>query len=211
MSIEHETLNEMLKKSRLYSVGNWIWILDVDEFYPKSAYRKIKSAIKSNNYDYITVEEKLFFINMQHFLKGSHAKLFKIRPLHMLPFYRFKPVQHWSGKFRKNYILSQEDGMFHYSLLTNPHIRKVRWENEYPDSKQTRWLDKIYRNYDLDNEDYWIEKNFKLSGIKSPWFSEEFQPDENGRLFKYEGQHPKFIEETELPKIPDFRKKYRFE
>jgi len=205
-----DILNGMLKKSRLYSVGNWIWILDVDEFYSESAYKEIKSAIKSNNYNYITVEGKFFLINMQRFLKGSHDRLFKIRPLHILPWYRFKPVQHWSGKFRKVYTLPQEDGIFHYSMLTDLHIRKARWEDVYPDSKQIRWLNKIYRDYDLDSENYWIEKNFELSGIRSCWFNKDFQPDENGRLFKYEGKHPKFIEETELPKIPDFRKKYGF-
>jgi len=92
-------------------------------------------------------------------------------------------------------------------------MRRVQWENEYKDkdqTKKTNWLDLIYRNYDLNNEEYWIQKNFKLTGVKSPWFDHNFLPDHNGRLFPYTGKHPKFIEETGLPEISDFRQRYNF-
>jgi len=37
-----------------------------------------------------------------------------------------------------------------------------------------------------------------------------FQSNIEGKLFKYNGKHPKFIENSNLTKIEDFRKHYGF-
>jgi len=208
-----EALNRMLQTSPLHAVGNWIWILDVDEFYTERAYKEIKSAIASNKYNWIGAKTKVFFINMQRYLKTADSwhywRLIKIEDME----YRFKPAQNWSQMLDRPLLLSEENEMFHYSLLTNMDIRRAWWRIEsapgITNLRKINWLKEIYLKYDLKNEDYWVIENLKLNGIKSPWLSVGWVPDENGKLLKYEGRHPKFIEETELPKIGDFRKHYK--
>ncbi len=106
--------------------------------------------------------------------------------------------------------------MYHYGMLTNPWAKMEFWSTEYPGKDQTnkiRWLDEIYRNYDLTDQETWVEENDKLCGIYSPWFSDSFQPAMDGTLYKYDdlsfGRHPKFIGE-DLIYTDDFRKKYHF-
>ena len=72
-----------------------------------------------------------------------------------------------------------------------------------------KWLNEIYQNFDLENEDLWLQNNLKLSGSRShmPTLN-AFHGDENNYLYRYDGKHPSFIEETGLPKIHDFRKFY---
>ena len=38
-------LNKMLEESSCFAIDNWVWILDVDEFYPEGSFREIKEAI----------------------------------------------------------------------------------------------------------------------------------------------------------------------
>lgn len=207
-----EVLNHMLETSPLHAVGNWIWILDSDEFYAEGAYKEIKSAIASNQYNWIGARTKVFLINMQHYLKTvdfwHYWRLIKIEDTG----YRFKPAQNWSQKLSHPHLLSGKNEMFHYSLLTNMDIRRAWWRIELAPGpthpRKINWLDEIYLKYDLENEDYWVNENLKLNGIKSPWPIVGWLPDEEGRLLKYEGRHPKFIEETNLTKIKDFRKCY---
>jgi len=208
-----ETLNHMLQTSALHAVGNWIWVLDVDEFYTESAYREIKLAIASGRYNWIGARTKVFLINMQHYLETAdlwhYWRLIKIGDVG----YRFKPAQNWSQKLGRPYLLSRGNEMFHYSMLTNMDVRRAWWKIESDPQpthpRKINWLEKIYLKYDLENEDYWVNENLKLNGIKSPWVVAGWTPDKNGRLFKYEGKHPRFIEQTELPKVRDFREHYK--
>jgi len=208
-----ETLNHMLETSPLHAIGNWIWILDSDEFYTEAAYKEIKSAIASDQYNSIGARTKVFLINMQRYLKTvdfwHYWRLIKIEDMG----YRFKPAQNWSQKLERPHLLSKENEMFHYSLLTNMAVRLAWWRIESaPDDthpRKIKWLKEIYLKYDLEDEDYWLIENLKLNGIKSPWITVGWMPDKNGRLLKYEGRHPEFIEETELPKISDFREHYK--
>lgn len=203
-----EALTYMLKNSELHVPGNWLWILDVDEFYTESAFRAIKVAIGSNEYDYMRVEEKLFLVNMQHYLEGSHGRLIKIVNVED----RFLITNQWTRKPEKLFILPRETGMFHYSMLVDTNMRLAWWKVNFSNTvhpRRSRWLNEIYLKYDLENEDYWLAKNLELSGIKSPWFNVGFSPDGAGRLFSYAGRHPKFIEETDLPKVADFRNYYK--
>jgi hypothetical protein len=201
-------LNTMLGESKHFNAGNWIWILDVDEFYPENSFKKIKEIIERQEFDRIRVRAKFFLINMKHYLESSHGRLFKIKEGEMN---KFKPSQQWQGG-GKIFIMPIEDGMFHYCLLTNPDQRREQWKTEYPGKSQankTSWLDNIYLNYDLENEEYWINKNKELFGIKSPFFTDVFSPDKDGKLFRYEGRHPKLVEEVGLAKIEDFRVYYK--
>lgn len=200
--------NYMLENSSLFAIGNWIWILDVDEFYFDQTYKKIRSMIKEGKENRIGIKAKIFYINMQYYLKNTtYWRLFKICDIKD----RFKPTQRWPRGQSNDYVFSKEDEMFHYSLLTNMDIRLAWWKIHHPNTThpdKRGWLNEIYLNYDLENEDYWIEKNLKLSGLRLPSFCKAWKGDEKGRLFKYNDKHPKFIEETELPKIKDFRKFY---
>lgn len=205
-----DTLNYMLKSSPLYEPGNWAWILDADEFYADTAHEMIRAAIdvKFTNicspYDQITVESRFFYINMQHYLNEDGDRLFRINEEGEC----FVPTNKWSTTRGQVYILPRNDGMFHYGLLASADIYRAKWQVEYKRKKQAdkvRWIDEIYPNYDLRDEERWIEENCKRFSIRSPWFNRGFTPDENGRLFRYAGKHPKFIENSGLTKIEDFR------
>lgn len=206
-----DVLNHMLKNSNLYEVGNWVWILDSDEFYAESSANEIIAATRNNvEYDKIIMESRFFMINMQHYLNEAGDRMFRIMNLDD----KFVPTCRWSRAPRAPYTVRRANGLFHYSMLTNTGRHRERWLLRYthphdpPRFKIVKWLDEIYAKYDLENENYWIEENLKLWGIRSPWFNKGFTPDENGKLFKYNGKHPKYIEEAGLPAIKDFRKRY---
>jgi len=199
-----DVLNHMLNQSEFYSVGNWVWILDADEFYADSAPRMIRSAIENDWHNQITVESHFFMINTRHYLNETGNRLFRIEPGD----HGFIPTNKWLGKLRNVYVLPREHGMFHYGMLVSAEIYRIKWGVEYKGRHQDnkiRWLDEIYARYDLKNEEHWLRKNLELSGIRSPWFNRGFTPDSNGRLFRYLGKHPKFIERTGLREVEDFR------
>lgn len=194
--------NHMLEHSSLRAPGNWIWILDADEFYMDSTYKEIKSVIDDGRYNWITIESKFFYINMQHYLDEIGERVFRIADINE----KFIPTIKWSnwGKSKNPYVIRRSNGMFHYSMLTNTNRHCAKWR-ERGQSDRAEWHDRIYIHYDLDNEEYWTNENLKRYGIKSPWFNIGAISNKEGKLFKYEGRHPKFIEEAGLHKIKDFR------
>lgn len=206
-------LNTMIAKSKLAEPGNWIWVLDADEFYPARTYKYIRELTRENTpYDRIDFEEWYFYINMHWCLGGEHLRMFKIKNFTDI----FQPTQRWvyaNNPFKcDRYSLP----MFHYGMLTNPWAKMEFWSTEYPGKNQTnkiRWLDEIYRNYDLNNQEACVEANMKLCGIYSPWFSDSFQPTMEGTLYQYDdlsfGPHPKFIN-SDLIYTEDYRAKYHF-
>jgi hypothetical protein len=198
-----EIANHMLKNSDLFMPGNWVWILDADEFHLDSTYREIRSAIEDGGYDWITIESRLFYINMQHYLNEVGERLFKIMDMND----KFGPTLSWQRKPRRPYVIKRESGMFHYSMLTNTRRHSAKWRAR-GDLDRAEWLDKIYVYYDLRDEERWTNENMKLCGIKSPWFNLGAIANKEGKLFKYEGRHPKFIERAGLPRIKDFRHGY---
>ncbi len=202
-----DTLNRMLAASKLIKVGNWVWMLDTDEFYFNCAYKKIREAINSGLYNHITVEEKNFFINTTRYLVGSHGRLFRINSSDN----QFRPTQHWTGPLTKKYTLKRDDkqqGMFHYSHVANVEYRRLQWETEFQhdQSHKLKWLSEIFIPYDLDNEEFWISKNQELFGIRSPLLTTALKPDADGKLFVYKDRHPPLVESTGLTRIEDFRK-----
>lgn len=209
LEIKSKILNLCLSKSKYFDIGNWVWILDSDEYYSTEHYTALKDLINSSifnqTFDQICVSEKYFYINMQHYLKAEHNRLFRINSLTD----KFYPMQRWPSKkcFKFNVL-----DMFHYCMLINPYMKIEQWKTEYPNTNQQNkidWITKIYKNYDLNNEEYWIKENEKLFGIKSPLLNSSAISD-NGRLYKYEGSHPKLIEEKGFTKIEDFRKRWEF-
>lgn len=198
-----EIANHMLKNSSLFMPGNWVWVLDADEFHLDSTYKEIRSVIEDDHYDWITIESKFFYINMQHYLNEVGERLFKIMDTND----KFGPTLSWGRKPRRPYVIKRENGMFHYSVLTNTNRHCAKWRARgEPD--RAEWRDKIYIYYDLEDEERWINENLKRFGIKSPWFNIGLTANAEGKLFKYEGKHPKFIEQSGLPRIKDFRQGY---
>ena len=200
-----DVLNHMLFKSPLYAVGNWVWILDADEFYADSAPKMIRAAVDSTQYNQITVESRFFMIDTKHYLNETGNRLYRIES----GVTGFVPTNKWSIKTKRVYTLPRSSGMFHYGMLVSADMYRVKWRAEYKGKRQdnkVRWLDEIYAGYELKNEELWLEKNLRLSGIRSPWFNKGFTPDSDGKLFRYLGKHPKFIEVSGLTKVKDFRR-----
>jgi len=198
-----EIANHMLKNSSLFTPGNWVWILDADEFYLESTYKEIKAAVEDGRYDWITLESRFFYINMQHYLEEMGERLFKIMDVND----KFGPTLSWQRRPINRYIIKRENGMFHYSVLTNTKRHSAKWRARgEPD--RAKWHDEIYASYHLDYEEYWVNENLIKFGIKSPWFNEGLTANAEGKLFKYKGRHPKFIEQAGLNRIKDFRHGY---
>lgn len=200
-------LNRALVNSKYMDAGNWIWVLDVDEFYKQDSFDYVKKIIASDICDMICFEGRFFYINTKHYLISEHNRLFKIHN-HSCRFY---PTQQWPY-VNKMIKVPLDLGMYHYSMMQNPHMKMEFWKTEYSHKQDHKviWLDKIYRNYNLNDEDAWLRRNKALVGNPGPWISDSFKPDENGRLFKYTKKHPSLVEETGLTKVEDFRKYWRF-
>jgi len=204
-------LNFALKEAKYNDIGNWVWILDSDEFYDNFTYKFIKfclTDIKNRNLDVscMSFDSKYFYINMYKYILSCHDRVFKITSEKDY----FRPTQSWTAPGRRVRIRDKFN-MFHYGMCTDHFVKEEQWKSEYPGTQQNHkveWLNKIFKNYDLNDEDYWIQKNYELSGTKGPFIVNEFSPDENGRLYTYNGKHPKFIEESGLTKIRDFREFY---
>lgn len=213
------TLNNMLKASNA-QVGDWIWLLDADEFYHEDTAEKVREIVNSDNdLAVVRMEAKFFFVNMTRYLLSSHNRLFKVTHEGV----HFKPSQHWQGKggsgcIRRN---SNRLGMFHYSLLMSPRYRKLFWETEYnkggakvreAQRVKLTWLEQIYNNFDLSDEDHWLSENSKIldSGRwaekgPTPTWNWSFTADPEGKLYHYSGAQPPVIEAANLHLIDDFR------
>ena len=181
------TMNSMLQYSELYEEGNWIWLLDADEFYFDDEILRIKKIIESGKYNAIETNEKFFFVNMTRYLKSNRMRLWRIENTA----HKFTPTNNWPG--RNPYHIDGH-GMFHYSMLQNPYMKRDFWSTEYnsPQKNKIKWLDSYLEdNYNFDM--------FIKGGMKT----------DNGDLFVYTNNHPKLIEESPLIKIRDFRKFYK--
>ena len=206
-------LGRMLQYSKYFEIGNWIWILDVDEYFSDNAIESVKEILESRHTDFnqIWFEERFFYINMQHYLEADHKRIYRIEKNNFNPNFRFFPAQNWCADQATALIIPRDTGMFHYGALTNPYMRRDFWLSEYQDQDQmhkVEWHQQIFMNYDLNNQEHWLEKNKELTGCYSPWHSEDYKPDVDGKLFEYKRKHPKFIQETNLVNIKDFRTYY---
>jgi len=183
MKWRSETLNKMISSG--VSKGDWLYLVDVDEFLFKSDFADLKSKLES--YDSVRFQERYFVLNMKNYVtKTSSPRLWRYDGG------RFKPTDRWTNEFKNTYI---QPNMFHYSLLCNPYAKMDFWETERPSPqpRKTNWMKDVYLQYDL-NEKKWLAGDYGGS----------FGSD-NGNLFHYDGPHPEYVEEAELPVIKDFR------
>lgn len=212
------TLNRMVEASGA-EVGDWLWVLDTDEFYFDQTVQMIKEMISSeNNLSTIWLPAKFFFLNMTRYLRAKHPRLFKIT--HSGAHFKPTGALNWRGEGEVSHIpFDLEDdqfGMFHYSLLTSPRYRRLFWETEFghktgrtreTQDKKILWLEEIYLKYELDREEYWIDKNMDLLDLprRTPIWTPAFTPQTDGTLFQYNGPQPAVIEQAGLHLIEDFR------
>ena len=200
------TMNMMLEKSEMFEVGNWVWLLDTDEFYFKDDVSLMKKSLSGSDYNTVSIaNERFFFINMKHYLTNTNKiRLWKITDKSN----HFLPLQRWTGETDKVYTF--DTTMHHYSLLLNPYSKREFWRTEYNDKTQdikVKWMDEIYMKFELNNQEKWIERNEMLFGKRTPFMQSDYNTNDGG-LFKYEGEHPEHIQDTRLLKIKDFRNIY---
>jgi len=195
------TMNRMLEYSSLFDIGNWIWLLDADEFYFPEDVKIIKETAKTEKYNFIYTNELFFYVNMKRYLKSMRGRVWRIENKNE----RFYPTNNWTGKRDKKIVVGKK-GMFHYSLLFNPYAKIKFWETEYNkrQDKKVRWMKEIYMNYDFSNEDFWVSKNVDIVGEKTPLLGGDIKPDENGRCYIYKGKHPPLIEQSDFVKNKRF-------
>jgi len=203
------TLTNMLKASKLYEVGNWVWQLEVDEFFVDSDIREITNAIRGD-YDRILWDEMVCFINMQHYLKNERGRLRKI----VTGDEHFVHVNRWTGELKDTYRVTGV-GCFHTSLLSDQNKKKRLLETEHwgtPNKSLplVKWIDRIYHRFDLADEQKWIDRNELIFGHKSPFPFDAYFANEDGGLYKYAGpEYPAVLVEREYHKIKDFRELYK--
>ena len=111
------TLTAMLQASDNFEVGNWIWLLDCDEFYFREDWEDIKKNIFDSEYDCVETKEKFFYVNMQHYLLNDRRRLFKITDKSD----HYVPLQRWNRP--KENVFKHDSYMYHYSLLLNPYCK----------------------------------------------------------------------------------------
>jgi len=200
------TLNAMLQASDNFEVGNWIWLLDCDEFYFREDWEDIKKNIFDSEYDCVETKEKFFYVNMQHYLLNDRRRLFKITDKSD----HYVPLQRWNRP--KENVFKHDSYMYHYSLLLNPYCKKAFWSTEYPTEQnyKVHWMDEVYLKFDLNDQETWVEKNNQMFGHKTPFQISDFITND-GLLFNHEGEHPHCIEDTILPEIKYFRTIYKEE
>ena len=107
------TLNDMLKSSKYFEPGNWIWLLDDDEFYSKKDIDKMKLLVASNKYDSIITNEYFYYLNLNYYLnkKDGRCRLWKIQKRDD----HFVPTQKWSSSKKSTIRFGL---MHHLSFLT---------------------------------------------------------------------------------------------
>jgi hypothetical protein len=212
-----KTLNNMLEASTHYAPGNWVFMLDVDEFYFDETLQEARDIIENDpKADTIQFPAKFFFINMQRYLHSTHHRLYKIKDRNG----KFLPTCSWNSRVEYRGVTRDagKKGMFHYSLLTPVEYKEAQWKTGYRakagpaferEKRKWDWLEQIYEPFDLDNESYWTDKSLELfphaRNVRTPCWTPGFTADKNGNLYVYDGPHPPVIEEAGLPQIEDFR------
>lgn len=185
------TLQKMLESSEHYKAGNWVWILDADEFYFDADVELCRQAINTGKYNSIELPEKFFYINFRHYLTNSRRRLKKI----VSDDTRFGQTNRF-GQEDPVAVIDTDKGIYHYSLLLNPNLKRDFWAIERKNSPQNNkidWLDNTYLKYDLSQP------------TKNPQGPHCFQPNENGYLHRYDGVHPHWVETKGFRSVPDFR------
>jgi len=168
------TMNAMLKSSEIFDVGNWVFLLDVDEFYHKTDIENLKTKIE--DYNSVMVCSKIFIRGMKQYVKGEHYRMWKITNKDC----DFRPTNRWTGETNPQY--KSEHIMFHYTFLLDPNMKMDFWKEEYAGKAQNEKVD-------------WM-KNVYLKDVKFTLGPHDFGYGET--LYELQGKHPDIIEKSKL-------------
>jgi len=205
------TLKKMLDVTNNNKAGNWIFILDADEFYFPEDIAKCREIMAEDKYNRIMFPEKTFCVNMQNYANWERD--------------RIKKLTHDNMSFRTNelgyetsvapYYLETDLGMHHYTFLMDLWFKREFWriEKGHPNianqPKKWGWIDNIYMDLDLDNQEAFVNKSKNLWGTPKVMGIFGFKCKEDGTLYKYDGPYPPHIIEAGLHEIEDFRVLYK--
>ena len=204
-------VNKMLSKTDSNKKGNWVGILDADEFYFPKDINNIKDLMKEGKVNNIETPEKVFVVNTKHYATNKRTRFKKILEDNTTFIHSQIPYE----KQSKPFFMETDKGMFHYTLLANPRYKSDFWRIEYGHPQQGNqpkkwgWVEKVYPNLDLDNQIESVKKCKELAygnSVLGHLFPNGCKSD--GTLHEYHDLHPPFIEEAGLTKITDFRKMY---
>ena len=205
VTTKNVTLNKMLQQSEYFQPGNWLWLLDDDEFYSKETIDDMKKIVEESKHDSILFNERFYYINLHRYLNQStgRARLWKIQKDSDY----FVPTQVWSSP-PQNQI--RTGLMHHLSFLCNPYAKEDFWMTEYDHNQnhKAQWMRDVYQRVSLEDEDYWLDYCAKTYGHRNLFHIAKGQShgDEQGRLFHREDTLPQWIEHLEG--IEDFREIY---
>tara|TARA_B100000900_G_C20424245_1_gene652242 strand:+ start:18 stop:875 length:858 start_codon:yes stop_codon:yes gene_type:complete len=204
-------LKHMLKNSNFYKYDNWVWMLDLDEFYKKEFIEEVNDVINNQKIDWIKNKDYMFFINKDLYLRGKtyRIRLYRIKLINLLSNFSFRNQFRLWGEIRDKKTYIAKNICYHYSFLTSNLYREKVWENEYADNTndiKLKWFNEFYKNYEINNPEKYINENYKRFNIKSVWYNNNYEADRNGDFFKFNDQHPSFFKNSKLFDIEDFRK-----
>jgi len=208
------TLNAMLKTSELRKEpGNWIWLLDDDEFYLKESIDKIKKEIYEDgeNFDWIQTKECFYYYNLNYYLRniGGRKRVWKIKNSND----HFRPTNQWSVPV-SNVRKMDDIIMNHLSFLVDFNYKESHWRTEYHHHQNNKldWIKNVYLKFSLEREsemlDY-CEEKYGLRNLYHPGEGHIRGDEHSGKLIKRDFQLPEWIRQFE--NIEDFRKRYSAE
>lgn len=181
--------------------GEYVFIVDVDEFYTEGAAEKILQRVKNGDFSSLRMKSRFIGPDMSHYIGHSHIRL-----------HRYSPDRH----FRHGIVFSpgfeetilEDNPMFHYSFAVDPRYKAEFWKHEgkgVDQSIRIEWLQQIFGKYDPENEKKWMRKNEELTGHHGFCFNDECEEAEGGGLFTLERDHPRYAQKFSIPSIGDFR------
>lgn len=178
-------LNAML---RGHTVGDVAMICDVDEFYDEAGAKEIREFAESDH-DMGVVQARYFAVDYKHcVINTDMPRLFRI-----VPGFSFSPTQRPNPTPKSPHTL--QNLMFHYSLFTNPELRRRYWRyspigNPAKQKMKQDWFDQIYLKWDLNDEERMMTENERLTGNHGFWLQNDMVEKEGGGLLIYDGPHP---------------------
>ena len=199
--------NRMVKASIYNEPGNWIFIVDADEFYTNEQLGKIRATLEKTDKDVISVHARMFIYNFKYFIPVVHARLIRITEGMI-----FKPSQNPYYKNGDSYSrwpdraadILKSDPMFHYSFVKPPIRMNKRLEMEVQGGRRNpcvlTWFDEVFMKWSEKTADEIYRKNIEITGNSGILFA---GPDL--QIQSYNGSHPAVLDNHPLRGIDDVR------
>lgn len=195
--------NQGIIKSELMDLcnpkeGDWIWIVEADEFYDERSLKYLKSRYILNHqalkYDkrWISVTMLNFAYDLHHCFFGWSGRFFR---------YKNNSSFEICNKFRwGNKIIYNDEYRWHipdqymvcYHLKYVKPIERLKQRYQFPKnpaaSNKLKWFENVYMKWKKDSEAAY-KYNTEVLG------NDGFDTGTSGKLFKYDGVYPKYLED----------------